>query len=77
MKNRSNYIDLIEKYAIILLAYSFKAVRFLIRLLYKVLRFLYRILKAGFIYCYKKLEPHYQKAQEKIYVIACNTFDLK
>ena len=77
MKNQRSYIELLEKYAIIVLAYLYKAMRYIFRLLYKIMRLIYRLIKKGGVYLFQKIKPHYHKALEKIYIRACNTFDLK
>lgn len=77
MEKENRYINLLEKYAVIVLAYLFKMIRYILRLLYKIIRLIYRLIKKGGIYLIQKIKPHYHKALEKIYIRACNTFDLK
>jgi hypothetical protein len=70
-------MEVVEKYAIIILVYFFKSVRYIFRMLYKIIRLIYRLIKQGVTLLIKKAEPHYHKALEKIYLRACKTFDLK
>jgi len=76
VKKRNNYIEGLEKQAIIVLAYLFKSIRYLFRLGYKLLRLIYRLIKKGLKLLYIKLEPFYSKLIEKIYSLACKTFDV-
>lgn len=76
MKNNNEHINLFEKYAIISLAYLFKSIRYFFRICYKFVRLVYRTAKKIFNYTYQKLAPFYTKLTEKIYLIACKTFDV-
>ena len=77
MENKSKYIEVIEKYAIILLAYTYKAIRYILRMVYKILRLFFRSLKNGVVFIGNKIEPYYHRVQDKLYAKACKTFDLK
>lgn len=77
MNNQRKHIEIMEKYAILLLVYLFKIIRYVFRIIYKIMRLIYRSIKRGIIHLITKLEPHYHKALEKIYLRACKTFDVK
>jgi hypothetical protein len=76
VEKENKHIRLLEKYAVIVLAYLFKAIRYFFRLLYKIVRLIYRLMKKVTLMIYSKLSPHYHKVLEKIYIRACKTFDV-
>lgn len=76
MKNREKNSELLERNAIIVLAYLFKSIRYVFRLAFKLIRLIYRMFKKLVQFSYEKIEPIYSKVTEKLYVLACKTFDV-
>jgi len=76
VNNRDKNIEQIEKYVLMLLMYGFKCIRYCFRICYKILRLFIRLIKRAIFITLKKMEPTVEKLTEKIYNLACKTFDL-